>query len=263
MTATEVRAVSDTTAVAPATAPPAELPVGSAGADVQPVKRFSLLHVPRVPAAVRESRHRMLIAVLAIHVPLLILLGIGQHHGSATSGELAIPVVVATLAARFLHGRLARSMAIVLGLSWCSYAVVYLSGGTPDAYLHPLLVVVLIALYQDPLLLASGLVALALALAVPAAAQHDLVFARGSAGDSGPVLWTFVHILAALGVAAASALAWRRDVPVPVFADPGPAPEEPELDPEVAEHILRARAAELALARRQATYALMTNLARR
>jgi signal transduction histidine kinase len=264
MTATEVRVASDATAAAPTTAP--TLPRGGfpevSAAEFQ-VKHFSLLHVPRLPTAVRESRHRMLIAVLAIHVPLLILLGIGQHHGSATSGELAIPVVVATLLARFLHDRLGRSLATVLGLAWCSYAVIYLSGGSPDAYLHPLLVVALIALYQDPLLLGSGLAALTLALAVPAAAQPHLVFAPGSPGDSRPALWTFVHVLAALGVAAASALAWRRDVPVPVFADPGPAPDEQELDPEIAEHVLRARAAELALARRQASYALMTNLARR
>lgn len=263
MTATEVRTVG----AAATTAPPADVHPGVADAGSSPapeaVKHFSLLHVPRLPTAVRESRHRMLIAVLAVHVPLLILLGIGQHHGSATSGELAIPVVVATLGARFLRDRLGRSLAIVLGLSWCSYAVVYLGGGAPDAYLHPLFVVALVALYQDPLLLGSGIGTLALALAVPAAVQHDLVFARGSAADGRPALWTFVHILAVVGVAGASAFAWRRDVPVPVFADPGPPAEEPELDPEVAEHILRARAAELALARRQATYALMTNLARR
>lgn len=254
MTATELRPQG----TAPAAHPPARVDL------IPPARpRFSLLHVPYLPNAVRESRHRMLIAILAVHVPLLILLGMDRHHGSRESAIVALPVLLATLAARFLRGREGRSLAVVLGLAWASYAVVYLDGGAPEAYLHPLFVVVLVALYQDPLLLGTGVVALAAACAVPAALHPGFVFAPRSAELRDPWPWTALHVLAIVGVAGAAALSWRRDVPVPVFADPAPGAAEPEPDPEVAEHIARARAAELALARRQATYALMTNLARR
>ena len=270
MTATELRpqatapatALAAAPAAAPATAP---RPYPTAHVDLTPPERprFSLLHVPYLPNAVRESRHRMLIAILAVHVPLLILLGMDRHHGSRDAAIVALPVLVATLAARFLRGREARSIAVVLGLAWASYAVVYLDGGAPEAYLHPLFVVVLVALYQDPLLLGVGVLALAAACAVPAALHPALVFAPRSAELNDPWPWTGLHVLAVLGVAGAAALSWRRDVPVPVFADPAPGAAEPEPDPEVAEQIARVRAAELALARRQASYALMTNLARR
>jgi signal transduction histidine kinase len=239
-------------------------------AEPSPVRtaRFSLVHVGTLPRDVRESRHRLLIAVLALHVPGLLLLAVGHSGHVKLAGLLALPLLAAVLAARFLRPPGMRSLAVVLGLAWSSYAVIHLAGGSPEAHLQPLFVMALVALYQDPALLVVGLVAELLVLAVPAAVDPSLVFAVGVALRK-PWTWTLVHALALLGVAAASALSWRRDVPVPVFAEPAlttpamVALPQPPPDPEVAAHLARARQAELVLAQRQTSYALMTNLARR
>jgi signal transduction histidine kinase len=213
------------------TVPPGPGRTGHAGPT-----RFSLRHVPALPATVRESRHRLLIAVLALHL-------------------------LAVLCARFLTPTWARSHAVVLGLAWSSYAVTHLAGGG-ESHLQPLFVLALVALYQDLELLLVMLTAEIALLAVPAALNPDLVFTPGTAHP-----WTVVleHGVALFGVAVATSLAWRRDVPVPVFAPPPTAPPQrpPTPDPEVEQSRERARQAELTLARRQTSYALMTNLARR
>jgi signal transduction histidine kinase len=219
--------------------------------------RFSLRQLPTLPAAVRESRHRLLIAVLALHVPAVLLIGVDRRD-VATSALLALPVLAAVLGARFLGARSLRSGSVVLGLAWASYAVIHLASGD-QSLLQPLFVVAVVALYQDLELLTTAFVAEVLVLAVPAAASPSLVFSGSDATH--PWNAVLVHVLAELGVAVACSLAWRGDVPVPVFA--APATVSVGRDPEVALSRERARTAELTLARRQATYALMTNLARR
>ncbi len=246
-----------------ASAPPRTAPVPEAPARTGHAgpTRFSLRHVPTLPAAVRESRHRLLIAVLALHVPAVLLVGVDRHL-VGESVVVALPILLAVLSARFLTPTWARSHAIVLGLAWSSYGFTHLAGGG-EAHLQPLFVLALVALYQDLELLLVMLVAEVAALVVPAIVDPGLVFAPGAAAHP----WTTVldHGVALLGVAIATSLAWRRDVPVPVFAPPpaAPAARTLEPDPAVEESRERARQAELTLARRQTSYALMTNLARR
>jgi len=101
-------------------------------------------------------RHRFVCALVALHVPVLLVMGalaMGSHGAAADLRHTALELVpvlvllgVATLAP---VSRRLRACAATAALLTCSAVVVHLFEGTTEAHFHYFVAVAVIALYQD------------------------------------------------------------------------------------------------------------------
>lgn len=102
-----------------------------------------------LPEAEWRSRHRLIVTVLACHVPALFAAGlfIGQRL-ILTLGQLSVIVLLVILAA--IPGGLARrSLAATVGLLTCSAVLVAMSNGMSEAHFYFFVMLIFVALYQD------------------------------------------------------------------------------------------------------------------
>ena len=113
----------------------------------------ALLHyLPRGNTLAEDEwrrRHRLLLVVLAVHLPALFAFGLWRGVGAAETAEaLAVPLACLVLG-RILRSRRPASLAVTAGLVYCSAALVGLSGGAIEAHFHFFIMIGFIALYQD------------------------------------------------------------------------------------------------------------------
>lgn len=110
---------------------------------------------PRLPGGVPlpesewRSRHRLIVAVLVLHLPALF--GYGMLTGNpalVTVAETAVVGVLLTVAAA-PGARVRQSLAATLGLMSCSAVLVAMSHGMSVAHFHFFVMTILVALYQD------------------------------------------------------------------------------------------------------------------
>jgi hypothetical protein len=173
------------------------------------------------------KRHRVVLAILWAHVPLLFEFGVLAGRGVlSTAAETSAVGVAALIAELPFAGRRTRSCAATLGLVGSSALLVHLSGGWPEMHFHFFVVIAIVTLYQDWLAfgLAVGLVMVhqgVLGTLDPKAAYNDpRVIAS-------PWLFAAVHEVFVLGAAAMNIVAWRlyEDVSHPGSADQARQPE--------------------------------------
>lgn len=104
------------------------------------------------------ARHRAIVGVIALHLPVLLALGFAE--GAPPVGLLAglVPLAAITALAIAPIGRIGRMLAATVGLSLCSALLILLTGGLVEAHFHVFFALALIALYQDwrPYLAALG-----------------------------------------------------------------------------------------------------------
>jgi signal transduction histidine kinase len=96
-----------------------------------------------------SARHRLLTTILALHIPVLIAVGlITRYSVPATLGGAVI--VAALVGFAVLPGdRRRRSLSTSLGLLTCSALLVHFTHGSAEAHFHYFVAVALIGLYQD------------------------------------------------------------------------------------------------------------------
>jgi diguanylate cyclase (GGDEF)-like protein/PAS domain S-box-containing protein len=165
--------------------------------------------IPRgraLPAHAWERGHRMLLALLVLHVAALPILALALA-GASPLRALAqgAPLAVLALGGRLGGGRRLRASAVTLGLLTASALLVQTLGGALEAHLHFAVVVALLTLYLDwpPLALAVGYVVLhhgLLAETVPS----ELLARSGDAWSS-----ALIHVAAIAVAAAANVVTWR------------------------------------------------------
>jgi signal transduction histidine kinase len=155
-----------------------------------------------------RRRHRLLLLVLAAHLPALLVVALATGHALRNVvGELAVLAALAAAGA-VARGRLVRAVAVTLGLVASSAVLVHLSGGLIEAHFHYFIALGLIALYQDwrPYVLAVVFVVVGhgyLGATEPASMfNHPAALAR-------PWLWAGVHGAAVLAACAAHVGFWR------------------------------------------------------
>jgi signal transduction histidine kinase len=164
-------------------------------------------YVPRgagLPEARWRLRHRLVCAVLALH--LVILVGYGllarTPDGPASVGTgfvaLALAVALAPL------NRRTRALAATLGLLLCSATLVQLSHNSAVMHVHYVFAVALTALYED---WTTYLAAIAFVLA-----EHLVVAGidpgPSIAGDREPLRFTLVDLVFVLGTSATQLVFW-------------------------------------------------------
>ncbi|MBM7808003.1 methyl-accepting chemotaxis protein [Geodermatophilus bullaregiensis] len=154
------------------------------------------------------TRHRVITAVLAVHLPVLAGIGLARGvSGWLLWGQLAV-IVVLLLLGRALPAQVARASAVSLGLMVAADVLLHVGGGLQDLHIWFYAVLALVALYQmwTPFLLAVAFVAVhhaAMSLLSP-----DSVFSDHHAQQS-PVLFALLHAAFLLAEATFLAYGWK------------------------------------------------------
>jgi hypothetical protein len=110
-----------------------------------------------------ERRHRGILILLWLHVPVLFVYGLTTHHSLFHTLIDLAPVVVAGVGSGEKRlSKLVRSAIATFGLVACSALLVHLSGGLIEMHFHFFVVIGVITLYQSwvPFLLAIVFVVL-------------------------------------------------------------------------------------------------------
>jgi diguanylate cyclase (GGDEF)-like protein/PAS domain S-box-containing protein len=123
----------------------------------------ALPHGVRLAQEEWDQRHRWIMRLLWLHVPIVVGYGLLVGNGPIHSVGEALPVVLAgVLADRTRLDRRTRAVLAGLGVMFASAIFVHLSGGVTEMHFHFFVMVGVIALYQDwqPFLFSVGFVAL-------------------------------------------------------------------------------------------------------
>ncbi len=168
----------------------------------------------KVPRGVRldepsfRSRHRIISAVLVIHVPALAAIGVVRGVSDwLLWGQLAA-IAVAFVLGQVLRSQLVRASAVSLGLMIGADVLVHVGGGLTDLHIWFYVLLALVALYQAwvPFLLAVVFVAVhhaAMSLWMP----HS-VFSTHEA-QANPLLFALLHAVFLLAEATFLAYGWK------------------------------------------------------
>jgi diguanylate cyclase (GGDEF)-like protein/PAS domain S-box-containing protein len=162
-----------------------------------------------LPDQVWAQRHRAILVLLWLHVPVIFLFSLTQHvsvvHGLFEATGVAVLAWVAT--AQRAQRRLSTVVAAI-GLMTCSAILVHLSGGVIEMHFHFFVMVAVVTLYQDwkPFLIAIAYVVLQHGVA--GALDPGAVYNHQAAIDH-PWRWAGVHGLFILGMSAAGVASWR------------------------------------------------------
>ncbi|HWD71955.1 MAG TPA: ATP-binding protein [Actinomycetota bacterium] len=173
------------------------------------------------------QRHRVLLVIIALHVPAIVIFavvrGYGFRHGLletsvvAAFGLLAIPRRRGSVAAEGADGdaallsrkrRRLHAAAAGLALLSCSAILVHLSGGLIEMHFHFFVVIGLMTLYQDwqPFLLAIAFVAVhhgVMGTLYPTSVYDHL------SAQQRPWLWALIHAGFVLASSGTFLAAWK------------------------------------------------------
>jgi diguanylate cyclase (GGDEF)-like protein len=162
-----------------------------------------------LPDDVWRQRHRVIVAVLWLHVPALVLFGVAMSLDAIhTMSEVAIVAGCAVLASFERLGRTIRASVATIGLVTASAVIVHFSGGFVEAHFHFFVMLGVITLYQSwvPFLLAIGYVVVHHgvlgAIAPTAVFNHPDALAN-------PWKWAFIHAAFILAASVTYLAAWR------------------------------------------------------
>ena len=154
-------------------------------------------------------RHRLLLWLLAAHVPALAVVAVLTGHTSAVIFLELVPIAAGVAVGMLGKSRLLRSLAVTLGLVYSASVLVHLSGGMIQAHFHYFVVLGFVALYQDwrPYLASVGYVVVGQGLVgvlMPGATYDN----AGAVYQ--PWVWAMVHGAFVLAACTAHVLFWKQ-----------------------------------------------------
>lgn len=154
-----------------------------------------------------EMRHRVITIALALHAPVLFLIGMLNGYAAWHTALETSPVLAFAIFAHRDGHRVIRSSAASLGLVYAASALVHFSGGISEAHFHWFVVLTLASLYVDirPFLTAVAYTAvhhITMSLYDP-----TLVFEH-QRGQENPFLWTGVHVVFVVMLIGGAAINW-------------------------------------------------------
>ncbi|PVZ11953.1 sensor histidine kinase [Actinomycetospora cinnamomea] len=153
-------------------------------------------------------RHRLLLWVLGLHVPLLALVGLVAGFPLAAILLVDLGVGGVVLAASMIHHRRTASLLVTFGLTGCSVALVVLSQGSIEAHFHFFIIVGFLALYQDWFPFLWNIAFTVLSHGIGSAVAPNLIFNHLS-GQGDPWLWSVIHGVSVLAACAGVLVFWR------------------------------------------------------
>src|SRR4051794_41031391 len=193
-----------------------------------------------------QRRHRLLLWVLAIHVPGLAIFALVLDDGwLELAGSISVPAICVALGWFTRRHRRTAAVLVTAGLSYSSAALVVLTKGSIEAHFHFFIIIGFIALYQDWAPFLFNIVFTILSLGLGTVFTQNLIFSH-LAGQNNPWLWSFIHGVAVLLACVGMMLFWRVT-------------EESQHQKDA----LAKRLAEAEIGRRQFAADMLVNLARR
>ncbi len=155
-----------------------------------------------------RTRHRLLLVLLAVHVPALAAVAVVNGSvGSQVAVELSL-LGAALVGGALLARRRAAAISTTLGLVGCSATLVHVTDGAMEAHFHFFVVLGFVALYQSwsTYLTAIGFVVVSRGLVAVLAPQS--IYDHPSAIDE-PWRWAAAHGAFILFAAVSHVLFWR------------------------------------------------------
>lgn len=206
----------------------------------------TLPHGYTLPEKDWRRRHRLLLRVLAAHVPGIALFAALLGRSAVTIVFVLVVPISCVLLGHLLRGqRRTAAVLVTLGLVWSSGALVGFSDGAIEAHFHFFIIIGFIALYQDWAPFLFNIVFVVISHGIGSVWQQTLIFSH-PAGQGNPWLWSLVHGVAVLFACLGMMLFWRFT-------------EESQQEKDA----LARQLAENEIGRRQFTSDLLVNLARR
>ena len=150
-------------------------------------------------------RHRFVCVLVALHVPVLLVVGVLTDHSLRHSLLEPVPVVALLLLASGPFSRRARHLASSLSLLTCSAVLVHLFHGQTELHFHFFVAVAVISLYEDWAVFGAAIGFVALEHGLMGLGSSQAVF-----GHPGNVLlWALVHAGFVLAECAVLIVYWR------------------------------------------------------
>jgi methyl-accepting chemotaxis protein len=137
-------------------------------------------------------RHRLVLAVLWLNVPVLLSVGAVNHLELTHTLVDVLPVVALALVATAVKPRLAKSVSASVGLLAASAVLIHLSGGMVEAHFHIFVVLVFVALYQDWRTLGIA-IAFTVAHHIGMSVIDGHAVFDHPAAQQNPILWALIH----------------------------------------------------------------------
>lgn len=162
----------------------------------------------RLPDDVWLARHRGILALLWLHVPVIFAIVLRDDSVGHAAFEAGLVAGVAGLAHLARPFRRLCTALVSFGLFTCSAILIHLSGGLIEMHFHYFVMIGVVTLYQEwwPFLQAVGYVVAHHTLA--ALIDPSAVYNHPAAVES-PVLWAGIHGFFILGMSATGIVTWR------------------------------------------------------
>jgi diguanylate cyclase (GGDEF)-like protein len=169
----------------------------------------SVLPVGRgLPDDVWNRRHRGILRLLWLHVPVIVVASLLRNGLGRIALEI-LPVAAAAVVAGRSHGsRGFRSGVATFGLVMCSALLVQLSGGRIELHFHFFVVVGVVTLYQDWVPFGLAIAFVVVEHGVVGVLDPGAVYDH-EAARSNPWAWAGIHGAFVLAASVAHVLAWR------------------------------------------------------
>ena len=162
----------------------------------------------RLPEATWAVRHRLLIMIAWIQVPLLAIIAFRTEatssHGLAETAIVVVFLILQSLSSQ----RVTRAVFVSLALVTCSALLVHFTGGLIESHFHFFVVLPLISLYRDWRPLAVALVYVLVHHSIAGVVAPESVF-NHPAAIAHPILWAVIHASYVLILMAVILAYWR------------------------------------------------------
>ncbi|MGH3904125.1 MAG: ATP-binding protein [Pseudonocardiaceae bacterium] len=156
-----------------------------------------------------QRRHKFLLVVLALHLPVIFVFGLSLGHSLTTTLYAMIPVAVCVLIGARVRRRRVASFLVTVGLVYTAAAFVVLSYGTIEAHFHFFVIIGLIALYQDWVPFMWNIVFTVFSHGLGSAWSAGMIF-NHLPGQNSPWLWSLIHASAVCAACIGVVVFWRE-----------------------------------------------------
>lgn len=154
-----------------------------------------------------NHRHKIIVIVLALHTPVLFIVGLLNGYALWHSALESLPAVVLALFAHSGANRLIKSAVASVGLAIAASILVHFTGGLVESHFHWFVILSLGALYIDvrPFIAAIGYI---LVHHVTMSAYDPTLVFSHVAGQQNPLLWTAIHVAFVLMLIGSISINW-------------------------------------------------------
>jgi diguanylate cyclase (GGDEF)-like protein len=156
-----------------------------------------------------QRRHRGLIVLLWLHVPLIFLYAIARDKGVVHSVQEASIVAIAGIAARVgPKTRRFQSLAVTVGLVNASAILVHISGGVIELHFHYFVILAALSLYHDWAPFLTAIAYVGVQHGVMGVLNPQSVYNHPDA-IAHPWKWAGIHAFFVLAATAVSLVRWK------------------------------------------------------